>query len=87
MCKALAIAMMAVLLHACATSRTIQVPTSCVTASPKREASVLDSLPKNPNAYPSEEARLYAGLQALLIDRDITEIYIDDLEAIVAGCR
>ena len=79
MCKALAIAMMAVLLQACTTSRTIQVPTSCVTVSPEREPSVFAQLPK--------DADVYASVHALLIDRDITEIYIGGLEAIVTGCR
>jgi hypothetical protein len=77
--KTLAIVTMAILLQGCATSRTIQVPVSCVTVQPEREPSVFDALPR--------DADVYASVHALLIDRDITEIYIGGLEAIVAGCR
>ena len=57
----------------------IEVPVSCVKETPAREPSVFDATP--PDADISEQVR------ALLIDRDLTEIYIGGVDAIVAGCR
>ncbi len=57
----------------------IEVPVSCVKETPVREPSVFDAVPADADI--SEQVR------ALLIDRDVTEIYVGGLEAIVAGCR
>lgn len=54
-------------------------PVSCVKATPQREPSVFRALDKN--------ADIAEQVGALLIDRDITEIYIGGIEAIVTGCR
>ena len=52
---------------------------SCVKDNPQREPSVFRALDK--------KADIAEQVNALLIDRDITEIYIGGLEALVAGCR
>lgn len=57
----------------------VTVPVSCVQVVPVREPSVFLATP--PDADISEQVR------ALLIDRDLTEIYIGGVDAIVAGCR
>ena len=68
------------LLTGCACKpKIIEVPVSCVKDTPVREPSVLDAVPADADI--SEQVR------ALLIDRDVTEIYVGGLEAIVAGCR
>lgn len=55
------------------------VPVSCVKTTPEREPSVFRALDK--------KADIAEQVNALLIDRDITEIYIGGIEAIVTGCR
>jgi len=68
------------LLSGCACKTTpVTVPVSCVTSTPIRDASVFLATP--PDADIAEQ------VNALLIDRDITEIYIGGIEAIVTGCR
>ena len=57
----------------------IEVPVSCVKESPHREPSVFDATP--------DDADISEQVAALLIDRDLTEIYVGGVEAIVAGCR
>ena len=57
----------------------IEVPVSCVKETPVREPSVFDATPA--------DADIAEQVGALLIDRDVTEIYVGGLEAIVAGCR
>ena len=57
----------------------IEVPASCVKETPVREPSVFDATPA--------DADIAEQVRALLIDRDLTEIYVGGLEAIVAGCR
>lgn len=70
----------ALLLAGCACKpQIIEVPVSCVKETPVREPSVFLATP--PDADISEQVR------ALLIDRDLTEIYIGGVDAIVAGCR
>lgn len=68
------------LLTGCACNpKIIEVPVSCVKETPVREPSVFLATP--PDADIAEQVR------ALFIDRDLTEIYVGGLEAIVAGCR
>lgn len=70
----------AMLLSGCACKpQIIEVPVSCVKESPQREPSSFDATPA--------DADIADQVAALLIDRDITEIYVGGLEAIVAGCR
>lgn len=70
----------AVLLTGCCTKPHYPtVPVSCVKTTPEREPSVFRALDK--------KADIAEQVNALLIDRDITEIYIGGIEAIVAGCR
>lgn len=54
------------------------VPVSCVKSVPERSPSVFDS---------AADADIAEQVRALLIDRDVTDIYIGGLEAVVAGCR
>ena len=68
------------LLSGCACKpQIIEVPVSCVKESPQREPSSFDATPA--------DADIADQVAALLIDRDLTEIYVGGLEAIVAGCR
>lgn len=68
------------LLSGCACKpQIIEVPVSCVKQTPIREPSVFLATP--PDADISEQVR------ALLIDRDLTEIYIGGVDAIISGCR
>ena len=67
------------MLAGCCTRQPVVVPVSCVKDNPQREASVFRALDK--------KADIAEQVNALLIDRDITEIYVGGLEAIVAGCR
>lgn len=70
----------AILLSGCACNpKIIEVPVSCVKETPVREPSVFDAVPA--------DADIADQVAALLIDRDLTEIYVGGLEAIVAGCR
>jgi len=70
----------ALLLTGCTCNpKIIEVPVSCVKETPIREPSVFDALP--------EDADIAEHTRALFIDRDVTEIYVGGLEAIVAGCR
>ena len=57
----------------------IPVPVACVRHEPVRMASELYALPV--------DADIAVQVRALLIDRDVTEIYVGELEAIVVGCR
>lgn len=57
----------------------IEVPVSCVKETPVREPSVFDAVPADADI--SEQVR------ALLIDRDVTEVYVGGVNAIIAGCR
>ena len=57
----------------------IEVPVSCVKETPIRDASVFSAT--------APDADIADQVGALLIDRDVTEIYVGGLEAIVAGCR
>ena len=57
----------------------VTVPVSCVQVVPVRDASVFLATP--PDADIAEQ------VNALLIDRDVTDIYVGGLEAIVSGCR
>lgn len=54
------------------------VPVSCVKSVPERSPSVFDS---------AADADIAEQVRALLIDRDVTEIYVGGLESVVAGCR
>lgn len=68
------------LLTGCACNpKIIEVPVSCVKETPVREPSVFDAVPA--------DVDIAEQVGALLIDRDVTEIYVGGLEAIVAGCR
>ena len=70
----------ALLLSGCACKpQIIEVPVSCVKQTPVREPSVFDATPA--------DADIADQVAALLIDRDLTEIYIGGVDAIVAGCR
>jgi len=69
-----------VLLSGCACKTPpVTVPVSCVTSTPIRDASVFLATP--------HDADIAEQVNALLIDRDVTDIYVGGLEAIVAGCR
>ena len=68
------------LLTGCACNpKIIEVPVSCVKETPVREPSVFDAVPADADI--SEQVR------ALLIDRDVTEVYVGGVNAIIAGCR
>lgn len=70
----------AILLSGCACKMPpVAVPVSCVTSTPIRDASVFSAT--------APDADISDQVGALLIDRDVTEIYVGGLEAIVAGCR
>ena len=70
----------ALLLTGCACNpKIIEVPVSCVKETPVREPSVFDATPADADI--SEQVR------ALLIDRDVTEVYVGGVDAIIAGCR
>lgn len=70
----------ALLLSGCACKpQIIEVPVSCVKETPVREPSVFDATPA--------DADIADQVAALLIDRDLTEIYVGGVESIVAGCR
>lgn len=77
--KPLAVAACALLAGCCTRPHYPVTPVSCVKTTPEREPSVFRALDK--------KADIAEQVNALLIDRDITEIYIGGLEAIVAGCR
>ena len=62
----------------CAKPHYPTVPVSCVQSVPERSPSVFDS---------AADADIAEHVRALLIDRDVTDIYVGGLEAIVAGCR
>jgi len=62
----------------CAKPHYPTVPVSCVKSVPERSPSLFDT---------SADADIAEQVRALLIDRDVTEIYVGGLEAIVAGCR
>ena len=69
----------AVLLAGCCTKPHYPaVPVSCVKSVPERSPSVFDT---------SADADIAEQVRALLIDRDVTEIYVGGLESVVAGCR
>jgi len=69
----------AVLLAGCCTKPHYPtVPVSCVKSVPERSPSLFDT---------SAEADIAEQVRALLIDRDVTEIYVGGLESVVAGCR
>jgi len=69
----------AVLLAGCCTKPHYPaVPVSCVKEVPERSPSVFDT---------SADADIAEQVRALLIDRDVTEIYVGGLEALVTGCR
>lgn len=68
-----------VALAGCCAKPPVVVPVSCVKAVPERSPSLFDKT--------SAEADIAEQVRALLIDRDVTEIYVGGLEAIVAGCR
>ena len=70
---------LAVALSGCHTCPAITVPVSCVKSTPERSQSLFDKT--------SAEADIAEQVRALLIDRDVTEIYVGGLEAVVAGCR
>lgn len=76
--KAVAIAA-CVALAGCCAKPPVVVPVSCVKAVPERSPSLFDSIGADDDI--AEQVR------ALLIDRDVTEIYVGGLEAVVAGCR
>jgi len=78
--KPILLALLCVTLAGCCTRpHHPATPVSCVKSSPERELSAFRSLDK--------KADIADQVNALLIDRDITEIYVGGLEAIVAGCR
>jgi len=77
--KPLAVAACAVMLAGCcAKPHYPAVPVSCVKSVPERSPSLFDT---------SAEADIAEQVRALLIDRDVTDIYVGGLETIVAGCR
>ncbi len=67
-----------VALAGCCAKQPVVVPVSCVKAVPERSPSLFDT---------SADADIAEQVRALLIDRDVTEIYVGGLEAVVAGCR
>ena len=77
--RALTVATCVALAGCCTKPHYPAVPVSCVKTTPEREPSVFRALDK--------KADIAEQVNALLIDRDITEIYIGGLEALVAGCR
>lgn len=68
-----------VALAGCCARQPVVVPVSCVKSTPERSPSLFDSIGADDDI--AEQVR------ALLIDRDVTEIYVGGLEAVVAGCR
>lgn len=72
------IVLICLLLAGCCTKPPIVVPVSCVKSTPERSPSLFAT---------SADADIAEQVRALLIDRDVTEIYVGGLEAIVAGCR
>ena len=68
-----------VALAGCCAKPPVVVPVSCVKSTPERSPSLFDKT--------SAEDDIAEQVRALLIDRDVTEIYVGGLEAIVAGCR
>lgn len=68
-----------VALAGCCTKPPVVVPVSCVKSTPERSPSLFDSIGADDDI--AEQVR------ALLIDRDVTEIYVGGLESLVAGCR
>jgi len=76
--KPLAVAACALLAGCCAKPHYPAVPVSCVKSVPERSPSLFDT---------SAEADIAEQVRALLIDRDVTDIYVGGLETIVAGCR
>ena len=76
--RALAVAA-CVAIAGCCGKPPVVVPVSCVKAVPERSTSLFDKT--------SAEADIAEQVRALLIDRDVTEIYVGGLEAVVAGCR
>lgn len=77
--KAIICAAICATLAGCCTKPPVVVPVSCVKSTPERSPSLFDKT--------SAEADIAEQVRALLIDRDVTEIYVGGLEAIVAGCR
>ena len=77
--RALAVAACALLAGCCTKPHYPTVPVSCVKSTPERSPSLFDSIGADDDI--AEQVR------ALLIDRDVTEIYVGGLEALVAGCR
>lgn len=76
--KPLAVAACALLAGCCTKPHYPAVPVSCVKSVPERSPSVFDS---------AADADIAEQVRALLIDRDVTEIYVGGLESVVAGCR
>ena len=76
--KPLAIAACALPAGCCTKPHYPAVPVSCVKSVPERSPSLFDS---------SSDADIAEQVRALLIDRDVTDIYIGGLETVVAGCR
>ena len=68
-----------VALAGCCAKPPVVVPVSCVKSTPERSPSLFDST--------SADDDIAEQVRALLIDRDVTEIYVGGLEALVAGCR
>lgn len=68
-----------VALAGCCLKPPVVVPVSCVKSTPERSPSLFDSA--------SADDDIAEQVRALLIDRDVTEIYVGGLEAVVAGCR
>jgi len=77
--RALAIAASVALAGCCTKPHYPAVPVSCVKSTPERSPSLFDSIGADDDI--AEQVR------ALLIDRDVTDIYVGGLEALVAGCR
>lgn len=70
----------ALLLSGCACKpKIIEAPVSCIKETPQREPSVFRAMDKKTD--------IAEQVSALLIDRDMTDIYVGGLESIVAGCR
>ncbi len=77
--KAVVLCCAVMLAGCCAKPHYPAVPVSCVKSTPERSPSLFDSIDADDDI--AEQVR------ALLIDRDVTEIYVGGLEALVAGCR
>jgi len=77
--KAIICAAICAILAGCCAKPPVVVPVSCVKSTPERSPSLFDSIGADDDI--AEQVR------ALLIDRDVTEIYVGGLEAMVAGCR